>query len=96
MAAFAVSAVGVRRRLPVCISEGHDLDLGFHDEERQEALALHPQAGGQDDARLGERRRANPRSRRLGQAVEELLPARLPDQDGDQCRRVEDQTPSGP
>jgi hypothetical protein len=80
----------------VCISERHDGDLGLHDEERQEALALHPQAGGQDDARFGERRRANPRSRRLSQAIKEPLPSRFPDQDGDQRRRVEDQTPSGP
>jgi hypothetical protein len=80
----------------VCVSERHDGDLGLHDEERQETLAFHAHARGQDDARLGERRRANPRGRRLRQTVEEILPARLPDQDRDQGRGVEDQTPSGP
>ena len=59
--AFAVSAVGVGRRLPVCISEGYDRDLGFHDKECQKTLSLHPEAGRQDEARLGQRRRANPR-----------------------------------
>ena len=57
--AFAVSAVGIRRRFPVGVSEGHDRDLGFHDKECQKALSLHPQAGGQDEAHFGQRRRTH-------------------------------------
>lgn len=94
--ALAVAAVGVGRGLPVRVSKRNDGKLGFHDEEGEEALAVGADARRQHHARFGEGWRADSRGRALRQPIEQSLPSRLPKEDRNENRGIDDQTPSGP
>jgi hypothetical protein len=94
--ALAVTPVGIGRGLPVRVAKRYDRQLGLHDEKGQEPFAVGAHPRGQDDTRFGQSGSADSRGRDARQPVQQGLPAGLSNEDCDESRGVEDQTPSGP
>lgn len=96
MPAAAESPIAIHRLSPMVVAEVQHRDIEVAQEAIHDRLGFHPQACLEDDAGFGEGGRSDTNYFGAPQLVEEPLESALTENDGDDRRGVEDQTPGLP